>query len=169
MRIKDKKTGKIVEIPQHLEGEVEKAIAAGVDPITILGADLKKAQNGLKQRYPDFENRFNQQQLTQPEVNYNIGDFNKMPNLQMVGQPYQGYSNPEINLGNTQPNYYDFNTGGDNRFNFQPRDEGAELNQTQFPQEYNQQQNFPLRPQEPTYQMDKLPKTTQRVCKFITK
>lgn len=182
MRIKDKKTGKIVEIPQHLEGEVEKAIAAGVDPIAILGADLKKAQNGTRLgAYP----------VPLSPIHRDHKGFAKYGHYPIKEDSDSTPLPPErvIDLGNTTPKYYDFgdkpyepydpynffedphkeknvnkynnnnNTESDGPFNFQPRDEGAELNQTQFPQEYNQQQqqNFPLRPQEPTYQMDKLP------------
>lgn len=53
MKIKNKKSGKLIEVPKHLEADVTKAISLGIDPLSILQSSGDVMQNGGK--LPKYE------------------------------------------------------------------------------------------------------------------
>lgn len=54
MKIKNKKSGKLIEVPKHLEADVTKAISLGIDPLSILQSSGDVMQNGGK--LPKYDN-----------------------------------------------------------------------------------------------------------------
>lgn len=53
MRIKNKKTGKLIEVPPHLESDVKAIIAKGGDPMVILNINVPEAQTGKRIPFTD--------------------------------------------------------------------------------------------------------------------
>ena len=58
MRIKNKKTGELIEVPPHLESDVKAIIAKGGDPVAILNVDVPEAKSGIHIK-PENRGKFN--------------------------------------------------------------------------------------------------------------
>ena len=58
MRIKNKKTGELIEVPPHLELDVKSIIAKGGDPMVILNVDVPEAKSGIHIK-PENRGKFN--------------------------------------------------------------------------------------------------------------
>ena len=58
MRIKNKKTGELIEVPPHLESDVKAIIAKGGDPMVILNVDVPEAKSGIHIK-PENRGKFN--------------------------------------------------------------------------------------------------------------
>ena len=58
MRIKNKKTGEMIQVPPHLESDVKAIIAKGGDPMVILNVDVPEAKSGIHIK-PENRGKFN--------------------------------------------------------------------------------------------------------------
>lgn len=127
MRIKNKKTGELIEVPPHLESDVKKIIAMGGDPITILQYEnIPIAQSGIKTKKPivatdeygnqvpeDWGNTTNYAQRFQNYLSNQYNDLNYMPDIQQDQftpiQPLsaqQGLPNGQLSTKTVQQPFY---------------------------------------------------------------
>lgn len=143
-KIRNKKTGKEIEVNE--------------DDLHIYGLGRKKLPKALlgKKQHGDLESMYNQGNYDNMQLLPERTDFGQIGNFNKIGG--SGMDNPQINLGNTQPNFYDFNTGqypntqlptGYQPNYTYPAQDYGELDES----EYSNGQYQQKRP----YQMDKLP------------
>lgn len=124
-KIRNKKTGKVIEVNDK-----------DLHQYGLGGKKLPKALFGIKQ-HGDLESMYNQGNYDNMQLLPERTDFGQIGNFNKIGG--SGMDNPQINLGNTQPNFNtgqypntQLPTGYQPNYTYPAQDFGEDIDNTQF-------------------------------------